>query len=48
MSQYDDFVVCQTDIRLDGMCAYLDGGTEGSKCVLWEGCFVASVTDSLR
>lgn len=48
MRQYDDLVLGEMDVRLDGMCAYVDGGTEGTKGVFRIRRFVTSVSDRLR
>jgi hypothetical protein len=47
MRQYDDLVTGEMNVRLDGMRAYIDGGTECAKRVFWIRCLVASVGNRL-
>jgi hypothetical protein len=48
MRQYDNLVPGEVNVRLDGMCADLDGCAEGAQRVFWVGGLVASVGDGLR
>lgn len=48
MRQYDDLVPGEVNVRLDGMCADIDGGTECAERVFRICGLVASVRDSLR